>query len=332
MDELRLLKERHDALPDPDERAVTEARSRLLSHMRERPRSRRRPLRVTWAIGLAGAAALVAAVVIVPGVRDGSERPQARPSSSQPSSTPLRLRKVATAEDLAANAAALAAAHPDPVPEPDQWAYIKTKEARGKGTRTHEMWRRANEKQFAFIEDGKLKVLDGSEFEVTYPYLLSLPTEPAALLARVYEEMDAEHVKRQAQRRRGQATVPPLTAEQRHTYAFQHIVQGMRDAVLPRALRSAMYGALADIPGVRYEARATDLAKRPGVTLYRIHEGYLRDEIFIDPDTYAYLGYRMIAVRDHENPRVYEFIKKGQMFGWGSLIASGVVDRPGERP
>ncbi|MGP3956164.1 CU044_5270 family protein [Nonomuraea sp. 3N208] len=331
MDELRLLKDRHDALPGPDESTVAESRSRLLAHMHRAPARR---LGMRWALGLAGAAAvtLAAAIVIVPGGGEGSESPQARPSSSHPSSTPLRLRKVAGADDLAGNAAALAAANPDPVPEPDQWAYIKTEESGEKGTRVHEMWRRADEKQFAHMEDGKLEVFDGSEFEVTYPYLLSLPTEPAALLARVYEEIDAEHAKRQADRGRTRATVPPLTAEQRHTYAFQHIVQGMRDAVLPRTLRAAMYGALAGIPGVRYEARATDLAKRPGVTLYRIHEGYLRDEIFIDPKTYEYLGYRSVVVRDKKDARTYFSVTKGQILGWGSMLAGGVVDRPGERP
>ncbi|MEV0830286.1 hypothetical protein [Nonomuraea rubra] len=68
------------------------------------------------------------------------------------------------------------------------------------------------------------------------------------------------------------------------------------------------------------------------MTLYRVHEGYLRDEIFVDPETYEYLGYRTIVVRDFEQPGAYDSVKKGQLLGWGSVIASGVVDRPGLRP
>ncbi|MEU7001555.1 hypothetical protein [Nonomuraea sp. NPDC046570] len=163
-----------------------------------------------------------------------------------------------------------------------------------------------------------MKVVDGSEFEVTYPYLLSLPTEPTELLARVYKQIDAEEASRNADtmrrqeemakkrgksaedaRREAEAATPRLTAEERNTFAFQYIAQGMRDAVLPLKLRAAMYGAMAKIPGVRYEPRSTDLAKRSGVTLYRLHAGYLRDEIFINPKTYAYMGYRTLAVRSH---------------------------------
>ncbi|MGW3351908.1 CU044_5270 family protein [Nonomuraea rubra] len=345
VDELRQLKDRHDAMPEADDEVVARARARLLAHLSApRPRAggsrprvfarppgpRARP-RLGWVAGLGAAAlAVVLVAVITITAREGSP-----PVQAQPPATPLRLGPVASAEDLAGNAAALAAAAPDPVPEPGQWAYVKSRNVLQQSktrTRTHELWRRADEKQFAYLEDGELEVVDGSEFEVTYPYLLSLPTDPAALLASVYAEVDAQHARRQEERRGGRATVPPLTQEQRHTYAFQHIVQGMRDAVLPRTLRAAMYGALAKIPGVRYEARATDLARRPGVTLYRVHEGYLRDEIFVDPETYEYLGYRTIVVRDFEQPGAYYSVKKGQLLGWGSVIASGVVDRPGLRP
>ncbi|WP_043622854.1 CU044_5270 family protein [Nonomuraea candida] len=376
MDELRQLKDRHDALPGPDERTVAAARARLLAHAHRsgrrsvhrsvhrsgrRPRARRFPF--TWGLGLA-AAMTAAVVVIVPVVRGSGDpgdagRPGALPTagprppgatapptgtgtgtappSGEPSSSggPLRLRKVSSAADLAGNAAALAAAGPDPRPEPHQWVYIKTESVAvaedRKGTKTYELWRRADEKKSAYLEDGRLKVVKGSEFEVTYPYLFSLPTDPDALLARVYADVAAEDAKRRAGAPRG-VRIPPLTAERRDAWAFQHIVQGMRDAVLPRTLRAAMYGALARIPGVRYEARAKDLAGRPGVTLYRVHEGYLRDEIFVDRETYEYLGYRTIAVRDHKEPGAFGSVEKGRLFGWGSVVASGIVDEPGRRP
>ncbi|MEU4549077.1 hypothetical protein [Nonomuraea dietziae] len=271
--------------------------------------------------------------------------------SGRPSETELRLRPVANAQDLADNVAARAAAEPGVAPAPEQWVYVKTVEkGSSQRSRTHEMWRRADEKRFAYMDNGKLKVVEGSEFEVAYPYLLSLPAEPAQLLARVYEEIDAEDVRRRASllrrfedmaerrgrspeeaRREAEAETPSLTAEQRNTYAFQHITQGMRDAALPPGLRAAMYGAMAKIPGVRYKTGSSDLAKRPGVTLYRVHEGYLRDEIFIDPKTYEYLGYRSTVVEDREDRRTYFSVKKGQLLGWGSLLKATVVDKPGDR-
>ncbi|MGI5493575.1 CU044_5270 family protein [Microtetraspora malaysiensis] len=356
MDELHQLRERHDTLPDPSPRSVAEARARLTAHMsKPAPRrartARRLPVRPLWGIGLVGAAA--AAVLITSTVGDPGPRPTTphAPVSTLPHE--LRLRTVANARDLADNAAAMAAAEGDTTPAPNQWVYMKkliaqTRTDGGewpsgwpKKTATHEMWRKADDKQFASIEDGELKIIKGSEFEVTYSFLLSLPTEPDALLARVNEQIEAEARQREGykkpkpkfgdERRAEETRGPAISAEERRMWAFQNIAQGMRDAALPSKLRAAMYGAMSRIPGVKYEARASDLARRNGVTLYRDHNGYLRDEIFIDPETYAYLGYRTIAVRDHDQDKDFFAVKKGQIIGWDALLKTAVVEEPGNR-
>ncbi|MEV0830285.1 hypothetical protein [Nonomuraea rubra] len=122
VDELRQLKDRHDAMPEADDQVVARARARLLAHL---------------------------------------SAPGPGPAGLASGCSPARF--------------------------PGQG---------GPGDRT-------GEKQFAYLEDGELKVVNGSEFEVTCPYLLSLPTGPAALLAGVYAEVDAQHARRQEERRGG---------------------------------------------------------------------------------------------------------------------------------
>jgi hypothetical protein len=213
------------------------------------------------------------------------------------------------------------------------------------------MWRRTDDKQYAVIQNGRLQIADGSKTvpgsvrRLDYPYLLSLPSQPNALLATVYKTIDAEYTRSLAEWNKPVPTdLPartrdklklrkkpaPPTAEQRDARAFELITLYMRDAVLPSKTRAALYGAAAKIPGVRYEAKAGDIAGRQGVTLYRIDGGYLRNEIIIDPKSYAYLGFRIVAVKDHREAGLLP-VKQGQITGWGGLIESGFVSKPGQR-
>ncbi|GAA0937718.1 hypothetical protein [Nonomuraea longicatena] len=357
MEELQELRRYHDTLPEAAPESVGAARSRLAGHMRTSRSPRLRRIRPMWGLSLAGAAAalLAAALIVVPDVtretsdvtRDkGVEAPQARPSAAV---TKLRLRPVANARDLADNAAVLASDEPEWRAEPTQWSYVKSLSARTQvnggerlhgrptTTNTQEQWRRLNDKAFAFFEKGKLEILKGSEFEVAYAYLLALPTDADRLLARIYETVDTEDAKRRAasrQRAEGMGETPQdepaLTSVERDRWAFQLIATGMRDAALPPRLRAAMYGALAGIPGVRYEAKSSDLLKRRGVTLYHVLDGYLRDEVFINPKTYEYLGYRVIVLRDKDER--FNTMKKGEILNWDAVVEATVVDKAGQRP
>ncbi|GAA2111565.1 CU044_5270 family protein [Actinomadura alba] len=335
MDDLQQVRDRHDALPDPAPETITQARARLTAHMRQVP-SRKRSWRPAWRLGLAGAAAtaLLAAAVAV-GVGTGGDRPGGQP--------PAQLRPVANAQDLASNAAIKAAAQHDPMPKPHQWAYSKTLSAQTnedggdwlRGTpkvkHTWEMWHRIDDWGFADYPDGKLKLHKGSERRVSYQDIFSLPQDPDALLAEVYKRVTAGGTREPLPGAGSGITKPgAMGDEERNMYAFFYIHASMWDTVLPAKLRAAMYGALAKIPGVGYEARAVDLAKRPGVTFYRLQNGYQRDEIFIDPNTYEYLGARSIVVKDHKEMGVN--VKKGDIISWASLLKAVIVDRPGQRP
>jgi hypothetical protein len=289
------------------------------------PRLSRRLL----AVGALTAAAAVG-ITVVQGIGPGD------PAAPGGSGGRIVLGPVANAEDLAANAARKAAAEPDGRPRPGQWSYVKTvlaSSSQGVGGAlngppdrrvTTERWDSVDGSRTASLVGGRLEVRDLDAMERAasprhdYPYLMSLPTDADALLAEVYRQVDQEG---------GDATG-------RHDRAFQIIEVWMRDAALPPRLRAAMYGALAEIPGVRYEAKAADIAGRRGVTLYRIVEGYLRSEIMVDPDTYAYLGFRFIAVRDHVSRGLdaERRSRKGQILGWGGLLGAAIVDKPGLRP
>ncbi|MEV0383157.1 hypothetical protein [Nonomuraea sp. NPDC050643] len=369
MEELQELRRYHDALPEAAPETIGAARSRLAGHMRGSGRHRTR-LRPVWGLSLAGAAAalLAVATTVVPDVaRQTPDVPGAaqetgeagRPSASV---TALRLRPVANAQDLADNAAVLASGEPEWSAEPTQWGYVKSLNARTRVdggewlrgapevTTTREQWRRLDDKAFATVEQGRLEIHKGSEFEVAYPYLLALPADADRLLARVYESVDTENARHRASslrsaqeraesrgktpeeaKRLAEESVPELTPERRDRWAFQLIAAGMRDAALPPRLRAAMYGAMAKIPGVRYEAGASDLLKRRGSTLYHVLEGYLRDEIFVDPKTYAYLGYRTTVVKQHRDGP-FGVMRKGEIHNWDALLVAAVVDKAGQRP
>jgi hypothetical protein len=338
-DEITTFREaRPEATPyDPGARA--RLRARLVDEATASPHARplggRSARRRFMTVGVL-TAALVAGITVVQNI-DLSGRSTGNPATPGESRRPLLLGPVANAEDLAQAAAQQAAAEPDARPRPDQWSYAKTVLAMSsKGTGgslfgppdrrlTVEQWRRADGKQSATIEEGKLQIQNaagaGASPRSDYPYLLSLPEDADALLDHVYKVVDEENG---GEKESGTA---------RADRAFQVIEIYMRDSALPSKLRAAMYGALARIPGVRYEPKAADIQGRPGVTLYRIVEGYLRDEIIVNPKTYEYMGFRSIAVKDHVSKGLDMDLhtKKGQILGWGGLLKATIVDRAGQR-
>ncbi|GAA4046853.1 CU044_5270 family protein [Nonomuraea soli] len=297
MDEIQLLRHRHDAQPGPSPEATRAARVRLTGRISRSHAARpRRPFLLIMA---AAALATAAAAILVARPDPGLPR---RPGAATPAvTTTPTLRPVSSAERLALGAAAKAAGAPAEPTGP--WAYTKLMVRLQDGrTATQELWRRVDDSAFAVIENGELRTIKGSEFEVTYGFLLSLPTDPAALLERSYTAID----EREARLKR------KITPEERDLFTFQHLAMGMRESVLPEGLRAAIYGAMAKIPGVRYSGRSADLAKRKGVTLRLGGE-----EIFVDPGSYAYLGYRSRA--------------GDRLLNWDSLLLGRFVDRAGER-
>ncbi|HEX2315635.1 MAG TPA: CU044_5270 family protein, partial [Thermomonospora sp.] len=224
-------------------------------------------------------------------------------------------------------------------PRPDQWSYLKGIAVGSSGgvggmlfgepdqRRTYERWVSADGTRTATRDkNGRLRIdpvssMPGMSPPSGYPYILKLPTSADALLAHLDRVLDKEGG-------RGEST------EARASRMFQIMEIWMREVAIPADLRAAMYEALGRIPGVRFENRAADVAGRPGVTFHRFEEGYLRTEIMIDPRTQAYMGYRVVAVRDHVSRGTdgERRIAKGHILGWGAVVRTAIVDRPGERP
>jgi hypothetical protein len=106
-------------------------------------------------------------------------------------------------------------------------------------------------------------------------------------------------------------------------------------------LAAALYGVLAITQGVRFD-RATDLAGRHGVGLYmrsdgtgtELPGGWLKEEIVINPVTYAYLGYLDVATAAHTFTGSDEtrHVSAGQVLGWAALLRAAIVNRPGQVP
>ncbi|WP_067486506.1 CU044_5270 family protein [Actinomadura hibisca] len=327
MDDLRRLRDRHDALPDPAPETVTRARERLTSHMRRAPAGRgkrsRRPA-LALGLGLVGAATATVLAVTLAGGGTVEDRPDGPPTA--------RLRPVANAQDLASNAVIKAAAQDGPAPRPHQWAYLKaiTMKMPGDSGETHtgEVWCRIDDWGYADYRGGRLTLHKGSERQVDYRDILPLPTDPDQLLARIYQRVGTTGM---GPGRR----IVTKSEEERHEEAFMEIQMIMFDSVLPPRLRAALYGAMAKIPGVRYEPGSHDLAGRRGVTLYRLQRGYLRNEVFVAPDTYAYLGQRIVVVKDQKTgaPDLGTSTqRKGTVVSWNSVLKAAIVDEAGQRP
>ncbi|GAA2598334.1 hypothetical protein SMC26_04665 [Actinomadura fulvescens] len=323
-DEISVFRHARPEVPPYEPAAKERARARLLDARTERiGRSFRLP-RLTPVQGLLAVGTATAVLVAGPALLlknlGGADRPAPAPGSAR----------------------ALAPGTDDR-PRAGQWSYTKTvlaSSSKGVGGAlfgppdrrvTNELWRSVDGRYTATMEKGRLKtVSDGSQLGMSpradLPYLLSLPVDPAALLAQINKTVDQEVDQENGPTRIG--------AAERAGRAFDIIEIYMRDAALPHKLRQALHTVLQRLPGVRYEAKAADILGRPGVTFYRIAEGYLRDEIMIDPATHQYLGFRAVAIKAHVTRGDDRDLrsKKGQILGWGGLAESGFVDGPGRRP
>ncbi|OXM54450.1 CU044_5270 family protein [Amycolatopsis alba] len=309
MDELQLIAERTGSVPLAESGALGAARARLMAEIAaaeaenvvplgENVVPLKKPRRWVWigagAVGLA--AAITAVVALAPVEQVGLEPPAA-------AADPVAVLR---------NAAAAALKTPDTPPKPGQFVYTKTKQPDGE----RESWVSADG-----THDGMIKMTDGSAFPlpgcrngqaqvykgeeplkgVTEPctpspgYRKDLPTDADAMFA----YLNAHHSG-------GKGDFNALGKD---------ILALANETYLPPAVRAALYGAAAKVPGLRAVDHVKDGAGRPGVGI----TWPLRPEddpkmakpvvIVFAADTFLYLGTNSTAV-----------------------TASGVVDAVGRRP
>ena len=155
---------------------------------------------------------------------------------------------------------------------------------------------------------------------VGYDYLSSLPSDPAAL-----EQILA-------------GSAGPVVASTREQAVFQAI-STLLDAgesqgvVVPLRLSATLYRILEQLPGVTFDS-ATDLAGRQGIGFSMELEGYFNQEIVIDPETYTYMGFKDVVVKNHAMAGTdgTRYVMAGHVLGWGALLGSAIVAKPGQLP
>ncbi|MFD0691801.1 CU044_5270 family protein [Actinomadura fibrosa] len=277
--------------------------------------SRRTALRLAAVGGLAVATAAGITVAQSGGV-DGQGRPRL-PGGS-----------VANAQEVLYKAADTAQTRPFKAPAPTQWVFTETRyrrsgvPARGQvvapgsplKTVIDRQWIRADGTKLATLNKGKLETsATGGGFPpVDYASVSKLPRDPSGMLAWA------------------RANRSPV-AGGRDASAFQNLSSLLlNNAAMPPAQTAAAYRALAAIPGVRLDRTASDDQGRRAFAVSMVVEGWVREEILIDPSTYTYRGHRDVVVRDHTFEEGGTF-KKGAVESSSVRLASAIVDRPGQR-
>jgi hypothetical protein len=141
----------------------------------------------------------------------------------------------------------------------------------------------------------------------SYDWLAALPTDPDALLERLYQETE------------GQSSGPDQAV-------FEEIRE-LAGELMPPDLAAAMYQAAADIPGVVLVDEAVDLTGREGIAIARTDEERgERVELIFDAETFEYLGERGVMERDTRH------IEAGTVTGGSAVLQRGVVDEMQDRP
>lgn len=143
-----------------------------------------------------------------------------------------------------------------------------------------------------------------------YDRLVTLPTDPDALLEWIYAET------------KGQGNHPDHQA-------FTTIGDLIGEQYPPAELSVALYRAAAKIPGVLLVDDATDAIGRSGVAVARVEEGTgVRDEWIFDREDYTFLGSRSVyttAVPD-------SIIPAGTVVFSQAVVARAVVDEMKQLP
>ncbi|GAB2945029.1 hypothetical protein GCM10027280_37300 [Micromonospora polyrhachis] len=138
--------------------------------------------------------------------------------------------------------------------------------------------------------------------------LVNLPSDPDALLAKLYRERDE----------RGRGT-------SRDGGAFDAIGDILRESLVPPQTSAALYRAAAKIPGVEVVRGVTDAVGRRGIAVAHTDRSR-RNEWIFDEQTYEYLGERSYLVAATADGPA------GTVLGTTAVLQRAVVSKLGQRP
>ncbi|MBT2440161.1 CU044_5270 family protein [Streptomyces sp. ISL-36] len=220
-----------------------------------------------------------------------------------------------------------------PRPSTGQYIYIETKSANtyvrtvgdkaslvSEPLHTRRSWRSPDGLKGWLIEPGTTGpegiTLEGTDEKGNVPtphlgapshnYLAALPTDPDALLRKIYKETE------------GQGNGPDQQA-------FTTIGDLLIESWPSPRLSAALYKAAAKIPGVVMVNDATDAAGRRGVAVARLDEtSGQRTEWIFDSKTLTFLGERTVQVREAADNGV--LIKPGTVVFTHAIINRAFVD------
>ncbi|MEU5977899.1 CU044_5270 family protein [Streptomyces sp. NPDC047315] len=285
------------------------------AHSRPARRQGRRLALVLGAAAVAGATVFVLGL----GTGDGTSPRKAAPAS-------------AASVQLLERAALTAAAGPLPKVRAEQYAYVKvighttvlSEDAAGEMERLREdesmeQWTSVNGGERTLQRKGGQDQLlpdapgKGNLNSPTYTFLAGLPTDPDALLKRIYEDVEKNH---------GSGSDSTTGPDQE---AFVTIGDLLRTSAAPPATTAALYRAAALIPGVVVVPDAVDAAGRKGVAVARVHDGERFEWIF-DKDTVRLLGERTVLLKDNA------WGKAGTAVTSVAVMSSGIVNGSGQTP
>jgi hypothetical protein len=352
MNELDLLTQLRDEVPltslsPAAEHAVLESlRAGKVAGAGRYPRSR--PARLMVAAAATASIAVAAAAFLTSGFSGHGNLPA--PGKVAPSGTTARhvppalhLGRARTEAQLVDYATRSAAAAPARVPGPHEWVYVKTEYAQSSAGGggflfgppdervIGQEWTRVDQRIYAGYLHGHLHFSPagpgtlGGWKSVSPAYLNSLPTDPARLEAIILAGNSNPNMPWYVGRNKAYTIFNGI---------FTLISDGQTQGTwIPPKLEAAMYRVLASLHGVHFDP-TTDLAGRHGMGFYMLPGGWEKQELVINPVTYAFMGFEWVALKAHTDVATdgTRHIKKGQVLGWGALLKIAVVQKAGQLP
>lgn len=290
--------------------------------------SRRRLPRLALALP-ALSLALAGALVVTFSAGDHSTAPGAGPTASAPA------RVNAATVTLGRIAAAAMKTDVTPVKE-DQFVYVQRLARENKGAfggrvvlgaaHKEEIWMAQKPGRATTTgwlrSSGKDAVMPGQLIPITsatpvgpglwhptYTWLASLPTDPDDLLKLLYTQTTVE------------------MGESKDEAVFRSIGDLLGSVIMPSETASALYKAVAKIPGITWIPDAVDAAGRHGIGITHSDSGSAtRSVLIFDEDTLAYFGSQAYFTRGAGGTG------GDVLFGTDAVMERGVVDRQGDVP
>ncbi len=326
MNELELVRAMRLDVAAPTPGQLARGRERLLASLGDPPPRARERARRLPAIGVAAlTGAVAAAAIMVAGMNHGSA-PQA--------STVAKVLRTAAFEATSRAAT---------VPRPRQWIYTRTVDYSVGGGRTSaESWLRFDGREEAYYQGGRLVVhrsstptasggspltsfVNDATPSTAYAALVSLPADPARLLADVTKHVSAPDLA-------GSSWDPVGGHSSRAQLEFgflSELLWNSAELAPPRAEASAFH-ALAKIPGVHAHSGISDALGRSAIAL---SIGGVEQQLLLDPSTYQVVGARTLSDGHWPAPanKHGATIPKGQVVESLAWARSSLVGAPGRR-